>query len=160
MIWKIPQYPDHDRYFLTEDNQLLFEFDEDFDCTAEVKRIILDLYSQEGGVEKAYAILFKIVSENFLSMQEEEFRFKKERLRDIGFVDYYDALDLDAPFPNIEVLNNFIKKKAKVNAEISNFGKNQLLPKSSLVSFKEKIDPLEDELNDKIKDEKRRLFKI
>ena len=151
-----PQYPDHDRYFLTEDNLLLFEFDEDFDCISEIKRVILDLYSQEG-VEKAYAILFKIVSENFLTMQEEEFRFKKERLRDIGFVDYYDALDLDSPFPNIDVLINFIKKKSKIEAEISNFGKNQLLPKSSLISFKEKIDPLEDELQ-KVKTEKREDF--
>jgi len=151
-----PEYPDHDRYFLTEDNLLLFEFDDDFDSVSEIKRIILDLYSQEG-VEKAYAILFKIVSENFLTMQEEEFRFKKERLRDIGFVDYYDALDLDSPFPNINILNNFIKKKSKTEAEISSFGKNQLLPKSSLVSFKEKIGPLEDELQ-KIKSEKREDF--
>ncbi|MBG08739.1 MAG: hypothetical protein CME68_08275 [Halobacteriovoraceae bacterium] len=151
-----PQYPDHDNYFLTEDNLLLFEFGEDFDNVNEIKRVILDLYSQEG-VEKAYAILFKIVSENFLTMQEDEFRFKKERLRDIGFVDYYDALDLDSPFPNIDVLINFIKKKSKTEAEISNFGKNQILPKSSLISFKEKIGPLEDELQ-KVKTEKREEF--
>ena len=88
---------------------------------------------------------------------ENEFHLKKERLRDIGFVDYYDALDLDSPFPNIDILINFIKKKSKTEAEISNFGKNQLLPKSSLVSFKEKIGPLEDELQ-KIKSPKRDDF--
>ena len=151
-----PQYPDHDNYFLTDDGLLLFEFDESFEFVEEVKRIILDMYSQEG-VEKAYANLFKIVSESFSTAQEEEFQSKKERLRDIGFVDYYEALVFESAFPNKDILNNFIKKKVKTKGEICDLGQNQILPKSSLVAFKEKIGPLEEELN-KVRDEKRASF--
>ncbi len=151
-----PQYPDHDNFFLTDDDLLLFEFDENYNEMGEVKRLILDLYSAQG-VEKAYSELFKTVSDSFLSMQEIEFQSKKERLRDVGFVDYYEALEFESPFPNKNMLNNFIKKKVKVTGEIDAFCKNQILPKSSLIAFRDKIGPLEDELN-KVTEEKRSSF--
>ena len=57
-----PQYPDHDYYFLTECNQLLFEYDENCEYVDQLKDAIKMLYSEEG-VEKAYSYLFKIVAD-------------------------------------------------------------------------------------------------
>jgi hypothetical protein len=90
-------------------------------------------------------------------MQEKEFQSKKERLRDIGFIDYYEALELKSPFPNKNMLNNFIRRKVRVTGKIDEFCKNQILPKSSLIAFRDKIGLLEDELN-KVTEEERSSF--
>ncbi|WP_372653086.1 DUF6178 family protein [Halobacteriovorax sp.] len=141
-----PEYPDHDYYFLTEDNLLLFEFDEDYPYIAEMRQFIKDLYT-EHGVEKAYQYIFKVVSDGFLSMQEEEYRFKKHRLNDLGFVDYYDALELCNPFPSLSHINLFINKKETLNASIDLESKNQCLDKNALIAFKNKVDDLSEELS-------------
>ncbi len=140
-----PQYPDHDYYFLTEDNLLLFEFDEDYPYIDEMRQFIKDLYT-EHGVEKAYQYIFKVVSDGFLSMQEEEYRFKKHRLNDLGFVDYYDALELCNPFPSLSHINFFINKKETLTATLDLESKNQCLDKNALIAFKNDIDDISEEL--------------
>jgi hypothetical protein len=108
-----PQYPDHDYYFLTEDNQLLFEFSEEtFEYAMDVKKLVRDLYS-EMGVEYAYAYLFKLVSDSYLIREEEEYEKKKYRLSEIGFGDYYELLGKLTSFQNIDQLNAFLKVKEK-----------------------------------------------
>ena len=151
-----PMYPDHDYYFLTDDNLLLVEYEEDFPYVAELKRLIRYLYDTMG-VEKAYAHLFKIVSETYGMLEEEEYRLKKERQRDLGFVDYYDALDIDTPFPNLPVMDNFIKKKGKVLAEVDEVARSQALHKSTLVPYQNGFDPISNELS-KVSDSKRMDF--
>ena len=106
-----PQYPDHDNYFLTEDNLLLFEFAPDYPYVDQIKQLIKDLYTNLG-VEKAYAHLFKYVAESFILLQEEEYQAKKSRLADFGFVDYYDALDFIAPLPSLSHLAAWVQKVA------------------------------------------------
>lgn len=151
-----PMYPDHDNYFLTEDMQLLFEFEDDYPYLAEMKQFIKDLYSQKG-VEGAYQYIFKIVSEGFLTMQEEEYRFKKHRLNDLGFVDYFDALEMNNAFPSISHIDLFIRKKEPVTAELDAESVNQCLDKNSVIAFKNNFDSISEELS-KIDDEKRVKF--
>ncbi|RPJ79110.1 MAG: hypothetical protein EHM20_02270, partial [Alphaproteobacteria bacterium] len=92
-----PEYPDHDNYFLTDDNLLLLEFDDSFQFVEEVQSLIRHLY-YEIGVENAYTFLFKMVSDSFLTLQEEEYNLRRERMRDFGFVDYMDSLEVENPF--------------------------------------------------------------
>ena len=104
-----PQYPEHDNYFLTEDNLLLFEYEEDYEYADDVRQFIKDLYT-DLGVENAYTWLFKIVSDNYLSMLEKEYKLKKNRLEELGHIDYYDALELTTPFSNKKIMDDSLGK--------------------------------------------------
>lgn len=151
-----PNYPDHDNYFLTDDNMLLLEFDENFQFVDETRALIRHLYF-EWGVENAYTFLFKMVSDSFLILQEEEYQLRKERMRDYGFVDYMDALETENPFINIDFLNIFIKKKTPATGSIDEIAKNQNLHNSSLVAFKDHFKKVIDELL-RVSDQKRADF--
>ena len=140
-----PNYPDHDNYFLTDDNMLLLEFDENFPYVDEARSLIRQLYF-ELGVENAYTFLFKMVSDSFLTLQEEEYQLRKERMRDYGFVDYMEALETENPFINIDFLNLFIRKKTPATGGIDEVSKNQNLHNSSLVAFKDHFKKVIDEL--------------
>lgn len=148
-----PEYPDHDNYFLTDDNLLLLEFDETFQFVDEVRGLIRHLY-YELGVENAYTFLFKMVSDSFLTLQEEEYNFRRERMRDFGFVDYMESLEVENPFINIDFLHNFIKKKTTSTGTLDEVSKNQNLHNSSLVAFKDHFKKVIDELL-KVSDQKR-----
>ncbi|MCK5072021.1 MAG: hypothetical protein KAQ98_01245 [Bacteriovoracaceae bacterium] len=148
-----PNYPDHDNYFLTDDNLLLFEFDDECKYVDEIQKLIRHFYSREG-VENAYSHLFKMVSDSYSSMQEEEYKQKKERLIDYGFIDYYDALELDSTFVNLSVMNNFIKKKQKSTANLDNVAKCQALHSTSVAAYRDGLENIGDELG-KVGDTKR-----
>ena len=148
-----PEYPDHDNYFLTDDNMLLLEFDENFQFVDEVRALIRHLY-YEVGVEFAYTFLFKMVSDSFLTLQEEEYHLRRERMRDFGFVDYMDSLEVENPFINIDFLHNFLVKKRATTGALDDVSKNQNLHNSSLVAFKDHFKKVIDELL-KISDQKR-----
>ncbi len=95
-----PEYPDHDFYFLTDDSLLLIEYGEDYPNPNELKYLIRHLYDKMG-VEKAYAHLFKIVNDSHLELEEAQYQAKKERLKDYGFVDYFDAMESLVDFPSL-----------------------------------------------------------
>lgn len=141
-----PEYPDHDDYFLTDDNLLLFEFDKDFPYVNEIQRFVRELYGQRG-VEGAYTYLFKMVSESFMQLMEGEYQEKKERLRDLGFVDYFDSLIMENTFSNMSLLENFIKKKKPVTAKLDSSIASQNLHRSAISPFNDKLDSLSDELS-------------
>lgn len=151
-----PQYPEHDHFFVSEDNLLLFEFDEDFSYLNEFKHLVKLLYS-ELGVEAAYSHLFKIVSDSFMVMEEESFRFKTERLRDYGFVDYHSSLVLRSSFQKIELINSYIEQKKSNTGDLDLSAKNQVLHAQSLVPFQTEMDNIHQELL-KLKDKKRSDF--
>lgn len=151
-----PNYPDHDNYFLTDDNLLLLEFDENFPYVDEARSLIRHLY-YELGVENAYTFLFKMVSDSFLTLQEEEYQLRKDRMRDYGFVDYMDALEAENPFINIDFLNLFIRKKTSATGAIDEISKNQNLHNSSMVAFKDHFKKVIDELL-RVSDQKRADF--
>jgi hypothetical protein len=151
-----PMYPDHDYYFLSDDSLLLFEYDETFELVDEVKEHIRDLYSRMG-VELAYTYLFKLVADGALSMMEEEYQFKKSRLADAGFVDYYDALDIDQTFAVIGQIENYVRAKKVSTARIDQFGKQQILPRNALTPFKNETLSFDSEL-EKVSDEVRKQF--
>jgi hypothetical protein len=151
-----PEYPDHDNYFLTDCNQLLFEFDETFPFVDEARALIRHLY-YEVGVENAYTFLFKMVSDSYSIIQEEEYQLRKERMRDYGFVDYMDALETENPFINIDFLHLFVKNKTSATGAIDDVSKNQNLHNSSLVAFKDHFKKVIDELL-RVSDQKRADF--
>lgn len=148
-----PEYPDHDNYFLTDDNMLLLEFDENFQFVDEVRALIRHLY-YEVGVENAYTFLFKMVSDSFLILQEEEYQLRRERMRDFGFVDYIDSLEVENPFINIDFLHQYIAKKKAITGALDEISINQNLHNSSLVAFKDHFKKVIDELL-KVTDKKR-----
>ena len=151
-----PMYPDHDYYFLTDDSLLLFEYDETFELVDEVKEHIRDLYSRMG-VEYAYTYLFKLVADGALSMMEQEYQFKKSRLADAGFVDYYDALDIDQTFAITGQIENYVRAKQISTARIDQFGKQQILPRNALTPFKDESLSFDSEL-EKVTDDVRKQF--
>lgn len=151
-----PMYPDDDNYFLTEDNQLLIEYPEDFTMIQELKEMIRRLYSEQG-VENAYAFLFKMVVDSYQLMEEEAYTQKKERLRDYGFVDYFDALEYNAPYLKESQVDDFIKNKKGLTADLDALSANQTLHASSLVPYQSGMDSLKDGL-EKVSDERRQQF--
>ncbi|WP_408097057.1 DUF6178 family protein [Peredibacter sp. HCB2-198] len=151
-----PMYPDGDNYFLTEDNQLLIEYPEDFDMVQELKEMIRRLYA-DIGVENAYAFLFKMVVDSYQLMEEEQYQEKKERLRDFGFVDYFDALSYNSPFMNEAQIDGFIKTKKGETGDLDAVSANQSLHASSLVPYQSGMEGLKGAL-EKVSDEKRQQF--
>jgi len=151
-----PIYPDHDNYFLTDDNLLLFEFDEDNEIASEVQFLIRNLYGKEG-VEHAYTKLFKVVSDTFSVFQEEEYRIKKGRLADYGLIDYYDSLAIYTPFASISHMDHFIQNIKMSTGSIDALSIIQTLPQSCLVAYREIETDFVQELS-KVTSDKRKEF--
>ena len=151
-----PQYPDHDFYFLTDDSLLLVEYGEDYPNPNELKLLIRSLYDKLG-VEKAYSHLFKVVNDSFLELEETQYQAKKERLRDYGFVDYYDAIEQLIEFKTYPTMDKYIAEKVSQTAEISPEARNQSLHHAAVVGFSDHDDLIREELQ-KINDEKRFSF--
>ncbi len=148
-----PYYPDHDYYFLTEDNLLLVEYDEGFNYSDEVKFFIKALYS-DMGVENAYSYLFKMMNDSFFILQEDNFEKKKYELSEFGFVDYFSALKNTTPLPSIKRLDAFIQSHQGVSASLVEKSMNQSLHAKMVIPFQESMEVLNEELA-KVKSEKR-----
>tara|TARA_Y100000768_G_scaffold388748_1_gene386782 strand:+ start:5514 stop:7229 length:1716 start_codon:yes stop_codon:yes gene_type:complete len=148
-----PMYPDHDYYFLTDDTLLLIEYGEDYPNPNELKFLIRSLYDKLG-VEKAYSHLFKIVNDSFFELEEKQYQEKKERLRDYGFVDYYDALEQLIEFKTYPSMDRYIQEKKAQTAEIAAESRNQSLHHAAVIGFSNHEDIVREELQ-KIDDDKR-----
>jgi hypothetical protein len=151
-----PEYPDHDYYFLTDDSLLLIEYSDSFRYPNELKYLIRQLYATLG-VENAYSKLFKMINDNFSLLQEDAYQLKKERLRDFGMVDYFEATQLLFPFASGGQLKGFIKKKTKATGGLASHNLNQTLHAQALVSFDKSMQSISDELM-KVKSQKRLAF--
>jgi hypothetical protein len=129
-----PMYPDHDYYFLTDDMLLLVEYGEDYQYPNELKIIIKHMYYHLG-VEGAYTTLFKLINDSYSAIQEEGFQNKKERLREYGFVDHFEAMEKLHPFISVGQIRKLIKSKSSRTGLIDVRAQNQSLHSSALVSF-------------------------
>jgi hypothetical protein len=108
-------------------------------------------------VEQAYAFLFKMVVDSYLIMEEQAYEDKKERLREIGFVDYYEALEYNSPILSQKEVDHYIKTKKGVTPAVDSRAANQGLHATSLIPYQTGMDSLKSAL-DKITDEKRQHF--
>lgn len=151
-----PMYPDHDFYFLTDDGLLLIEYGEDYLYPSELKELIRSMY-QRLDVEGAYTTLFKLINDSFSLLQEENYHLKKDRLREFGFVDYYEASEKLHPYMSKTQIEKFIKTKGSTTGNIDLVSQNQSLHSSALVSFNSKMDNILLELS-KVESEKRKQF--
>jgi hypothetical protein len=151
-----PIYPEGDNYFLTEDNQLLIEYPEEFQQVEPLKQMIRRLYA-DIGAEYAYIFLFKMVADSYQIMEEAQYEEKKERLRDYGFVDYYDALAFETPFIGLPQLLDFIRNRKGITGELDAMSANQTLHASSLTPYQSGMDALKEALN-KVGDDKRQQY--
>ena len=140
-----PMYPDDDNYFLTEDMQLLIAYRDDFNLVSELKEMIRRLYS-EMGVEYAYAFLFKMVVDSYQIMEEDNYQAKKERLRDFGFVDYFEALEYNAHYSALEQVDAFIKQKKAITPKLDSLSQNQSLHATSLTPYQSGMESIKDAL--------------
>lgn len=141
-----PMYPDDDNYFLTEDMQLLIAYNDDFLLAQELKEMIRRLYA-EIGVEDAYAFLFKMVVDSYQIMEENNYQEKKERLRDFGFVDYFEALEYNANYHSLAQVDDFIKNKKTITPSLDSLSQNQTLHANSLVPYQNGMDGIKEALN-------------
>jgi hypothetical protein len=151
-----PEYPDHDYYFLTDDNLLLVEYSEHYQYPHELKHLIRHMYD-DLGVENAYSLLFKLINDSFPELQEIQYQENKERLREYGFVDYYDARAALHEFIGEKSVISFINNKVEITGNIDALSMNQSLHSSSLINFSDGVDELAIEL-DKVQSEKRLKF--
>ncbi|MGE3611617.1 MAG: DUF6178 family protein [Bacteriovoracaceae bacterium] len=140
-----PMYPEGNNYFLTEDNLLLIEYPENFSMVQELKELIRRLYG-ELGVENAYAFLFKMVVDSYQVFEEEVYQEKINRLRDFGFVDYFEALAFQSPFQSLGQIDDFIKNKKGLTGHLDAQSSNQTLHASSLVAYQNGMDSLKEAL--------------
>jgi hypothetical protein len=134
-----PMYPDHDNYFLTDDNQLLIEYDDDFAYVNELKLLIGELYDVMG-VEGAYTYLFKMISDSFLISIEENYQQKVKNLHDYGIVDYFESLEILHPFPSVSHIDIFIKNKTPLSFQASDLSLNESLNGKYLLKVKDPVD--------------------
>ncbi|MBL7666153.1 MAG: hypothetical protein JNM93_13540 [Bacteriovoracaceae bacterium] len=148
-----PQYPDHDNFFLTDDNQFLLEYDSELGCAKEVQFLVRMLFA-DLGVEEANALLMRLINDSFYSFQEEIYQDKRNRLIDYGFVDYFDALEIRSAFPNLSTIDHYISKKTATTGEIDAHSKNQSLHSTALLAFKKGLESIHESL-EKVKSEKR-----
>jgi hypothetical protein len=151
-----PAYPDDDNYFLTEDNQLLIGYPDDFQLVQELKEMIRRLYS-DLGVENAYAFLFKMVVDSYQVMEEHLYQEKKDRLRDFGFVDYFEALAYNSCFSSLTEIESFIKQKKSLTANLDSLSLNQSLHATSLTPYQSGMNDIKEAL-DIISDSARSQF--
>ena len=140
-----PHYPEHKNFFLTDDDLLLIEYNDSFPYVAELQDLLRIFYT-EVGVEKAYTHLFKIVVDCFSIFQEEQYRFKKERLRDYGLVDYYDAQEMLAPMASASQLEHFMLSKRQATGKIDPLSRNQVLPGRALSAYRKELDSIHQEV--------------
>jgi len=151
-----PMYPDHDDYFLTDDMLLLIEFGDEYKYANELRYLIRLLYDQHG-VEGAYTSLFKLVNDSFSFLQETTYHSKKDRLREYGFVDYYEAVEKLFPFISFSQIKKLILNTKSITGDIDPLSQNQSLHSSALVSFNVETENISQELG-KVKSEKRQNF--
>jgi hypothetical protein len=151
-----PMYPDGDNYFLTEDMQLIIEYPEDFSLVQELKEMIRRLYS-DLGVENAYSFLFKMVVDSYQIMEETAYQEKIGRLRDFGFVDYFEALNFDAYFTQLSQIDDFIAKKEPRTGSLDPVSTNQGLHSSMLTPYQSGMDTIREALAS-LTNEKRSQF--
>ena len=141
-----PQYPDHKNFFLTPDHLLLIEYEESYPYVEELQSLLRIFYS-EVGVENAYTHLFKIVADSFTIFQEEQYLLKKNRLRDYGLIDYYDALEMLAPMNSMGQVENFISSRGPSSGKVDALLKNQVSIRQAVAAYQEKFDSIHQELS-------------
>lgn len=151
-----PEYPEGNNYFITEDNLLLIEYPEEFQLVNELKELIRRLYS-DIGVEYAYAFLFKMVVDSYPVMEEGAYQDKIDRLREYGFVDYFEALAYNNPYQKLAQIDEFIKTKKGLTGSLDLVSANQGLHASSLTPYQSGMDSLKGAL-ERIEDEKRQHY--
>ncbi len=151
-----PEYPEGNNFFLTDDNLLMIEYPEDFALVNELRELIRRLYS-DVGVENAYTFLFKMVVDSYQVMEEDSYREKVERLRDYGFVDYFEALNFESFFSQQNQIDEFIRKKEGKTGNLDPISENQGLHSSMLTPYQSGMDSIRDALSG-LQDEKRAHF--
>ncbi|MCY4523938.1 MAG: DUF6178 family protein [Halobacteriovoraceae bacterium] len=150
-----PVYPDHDNFFITDDNMILVEHHPDFPLVQELKSLLSELYD-DLGVEAAWARLFKIMGDSFFVLREEEYLNKKERTRDLGIMDYYDALSFLKGFSHRNAIDYFIKNQKGVVGTIDDIAAKQWPHPSALTPWQHQLDEI---VRDFVKvEEKRKKF--
>ena len=142
-----PQYPDDDNYFLSDDGLLIFEYDEDFSVAEELRSLIRRLYA-ELGVDFAYPLLFKLVADNFMAMEENSYQAKKNRLEEFGVVDYYDSLEYESTFSGLPQIHQFLlKAQERVTPGVPDQVACQILNAQQLKAFLKAGSSLHEELS-------------
>ncbi|MDH4467222.1 MAG: DUF6178 family protein [Bacteriovoracaceae bacterium] len=127
-----PNYPDHDEYFLSPDNSFIFVFEIDHrEVDLAFDKKLLENYYGKMGLNNAYEFILQMIGESFLSIQEEIYQRKISLDHELGWVNYFDALEVISLYKNEIELQ---QKASKVVKDISSieFEKNHKLSPQDL----------------------------
>lgn len=149
-------YPDHDSFFITDDNAFIVEYNEDTEAIKEVQYLIKNLYGKLG-VNKAFHLLMDLINQSYTIMLEDQYQKKKERLRDYGFVDPYEAAELVSNFRNFKQIDEFITNKKLTVGRLTSLSRSQALHSKALKGLVDDMDEFQKQL-EKINDEKKLDF--
>lgn len=97
-------YPEDDRYFMTKDFSFVFQYDHSITSTSEIEEVLEQILMVVGH-EKFISKLNLSAAESFMSLQEEAYNHRNNRLQEISYPYYEAALEWQTPIilPNIGV---------------------------------------------------------
>jgi hypothetical protein len=106
MIWDVSlgEAPDEDNdapIMTTPDRYFLLELQGDDDTQRLVQRVVEDLYRADPDLARHTIMAAR--SETETELEDMSYRWRSGRLADLGYVDFYDALDLFRPLPADQV---------------------------------------------------------
>jgi hypothetical protein len=107
---EFPEYPDHDEYFLSPDNSFIFIYDnaEEAPNISRDKQLV-QFYYDTVGLEPAYESLLRMMGETYSILLESKYEEKVKNDLDLGWVDYFDALEVVSLYRT----ESSLRKKAK-----------------------------------------------
>ncbi|MDB9787169.1 DUF6178 family protein [Bacteriovoracaceae bacterium] len=140
--------PQHDNFFVTDDTSFLLEFDPSFDDLQTVQNLVRIMYSLFD-TQVIHTLFLQLINENYTSWEFELYEQKKNRLDEIGYIDYYDALEVFSPLHSSSRIQKFISKKhgPKKQVHFSNHFDNQFLQTNVLKSLQRETPLIQDQLN-------------
>lgn len=98
---EFPDYPEHDHYFLTEDQSFIFIYELDLaseEIDLSVDRALLKSFYMIHGVEQAFQLLSQVIGESFMQQQELGHESTQKMNQELGWPNYYESLEVMAVY--------------------------------------------------------------
>jgi len=105
-----PDYPDHDRYWVSDDFSFIFEYEECHEEYVTITKRILQVLLAELGVEKINVWLTELHYNHVMQMEENIFSEKLRRDEEQSIPSYLEALNWTIPITAEKILNKLKKK--------------------------------------------------
>lgn len=112
-----PELPDHDHFFVSDDQLFLFEYKSDFKRSDEVQSLVRHAY-MVNGVETTINVLTGLLGENYSIFEETCYSQKKEQLLALGIPDYFGSIELFS-MQKLADIDRFIALRVKQKRDLN-----------------------------------------